>query len=135
MTCAAILFYFGGGALAAVFTGGHIDATSELAGRLLKIVALSGPPLALLIVLSGALRGAGDTAWPLVITFVGLVGIRIPLAIWLAWDRVPLVGELEFAGMGYGVEGAWWAMVIDVSMRAALMTARFWQGGWKHTTV
>lgn len=135
MTCAAILFYFGGASLAAVFTGGQADATSELAGRLLRIVAFSGPPLALLIVLSGALRGAGDTAWPLVITFVGLVGIRIPLAIWLAWERVPIVGDLEIVGMGYGVEGAWWAMVADVTLRAALMTARFWQGGWKHTVV
>jgi putative MATE family efflux protein len=135
MTCAAILFYVEGSTIAAAFTGGVQDATSELAGRLLKIVALGGPPLALLIVLSGALRGAGDTAWPLAITFIGLVGIRIPLAIWLAWDRVPLIGDWEIAGMGYGVEGAWWAMVVDVAVRAALMTSRFWQGGWKHTAV
>ena len=79
------------------------------------------PPLALMQVLTGALRGAGDTRWPLAFTFIGFLGVRLPLA-WLLtqyWD--------------WGVHGAWYAMAIDVMVRCALMVARFLSGGWKRS--
>jgi putative MATE family efflux protein len=135
MTVAGFVLYFGGERVAELFVGKSSDV-SELVGKLLKIVALSCPPLAVLMVLSGALRGSGDTAWPLAITIVGLVGVRIPGACLLVWDSVPLpLVDLSLPGFDLGVAGAWWAMVADVTLRSVLATWRFAHGGWKGVRV
>jgi putative MATE family efflux protein len=135
MTVAAFVLFFGGEAVAQTFTGQSTPVT-ELTGKLLKIVALSCPSLAVLMVTSGALRGAGDTRWSLAITFIGLVGVRIPCAMFLAWNEVPLpLTDLAIPGAGLGVAGAWYAMISDVILRSVLVTARFWHGGWKRVPV
>lgn len=135
MTVAGLVMFFAGESVAMVFTGQR-DETAVLAGQLLRIVAFSCPSLAVLMVLSGALRGAGDTAWPLAFTFIGLVCVRIPGACLLAWDEVPLpLLEVSIPGFGLGVAGAWWAMVADVVLRSLLAAGRFAHGGWKRVKV
>lgn len=134
MSLSGLLFYFGGGMLAMFFTGEDSPVTRHTA-ELLKIVACACPAMALLQVLSAALRGAGDTRLPLVITFVGLVGVRIPLAMVLAWTAVPLTGALIIPGLQLGVAGAWLAMVLDVTLRAVLILVRFTSGRWRHVRV
>ena len=135
MTAAGLILFFGGESIALVFLGQRGE-TSELTGRLLKIVAFSCPSLALLMVFLGALRGSGDTAWPLAITFIGLVGVRIPGACLLAWDElpVPLLG-LALPAAGLGVAGAWYAMIADVILRSLLAAGRFFHGGWQKVRV
>lgn len=139
MTLAGLVFFFGGETIATWFTQGKLDPTSELTGRLLKVVAWGVVPMSVLIVVSGALRGAGDTTFNLVITFVGLVGIRLPLAAWLAWEYIPIeipgLISLRIPGCDWGVLGAWWAMVTDVSLRSLFVGIRFWQGGWTRIEV
>jgi putative MATE family efflux protein len=135
MTVAGLVLFFAGESVAELFIGQSSDV-SKLVGQLLRIVALSCPPLAVLMVLSGALRGSGDTAWPLAITLVGLVGVRIPGACLLAWDAVPLpLVDASLPGFGLGVAGAWWAMVADVTLRSVLAAWRFAHGGWKGVRV
>jgi putative MATE family efflux protein len=135
MTVAALVLFFGGELVAQFFTGRRTELT-VLTGQLLKIVALSCPSLAILMVLIGALRGSGDTAWPLAITFIGLVGVRIPGAVFLAWDEVPIpFTDASLPALGLGVAGAWWAMVGDVVLRSLLAAGRFAQGGWKRVEV
>ena len=134
MSSAGILFFVAGGALARFFTGEQTLVTLHTA-ELLKIVACGCPAMSLLQVLSAALRGAGDTRAPLLITFAGLLGVRIPLAAWFAWSVVPLPGELAVAGLSLGVAGAWLAMVLDVTLRAILILARFIGGAWRHVRV
>lgn len=136
MTAAGVVFFFAGGALATFFTGDSQDETAQLTTRLLRIVAFSMPSLALNMILTGALRGAGDTRWPLVVTVLGLLGIRLPGACLLAWEVVRIPGtHLELTGLGWLVEGAWMAMVADLIVRSLLVTWRFWQGGWKRVRV
>jgi Na+-driven multidrug efflux pump len=102
----------------------------------LKIVAISQPSLALSMVLSGALRGAGDTRWPLAFTFIGFLVVRIPLAYVLAWSEIPLPAfGVIVRGFGLGVIGAWYAMVADVILRSLLVLTRFLHGGWKRVRV
>lgn len=133
MSSAALTFFLAGPWITGFFTGDPADPTAVLAARLLKIVAISTPSLAVLSILTGGLRGAGDTRWPLVITFLGLVGIRIPGAILLAWDVIPIPGtSWSIQGLGWGVEGAWWAMTTDVVVRSVLVVTRFRHGGWRH---
>jgi putative MATE family efflux protein len=135
MTVAGTILFFDGEAIAMVFLGQR-NETAILTGQLLKIVAFSCPALAILMVFLGALRGSGDTAWPLAITFIGLVGVRIPGACFLAWDevRLPLLG-IVLPAAGLGVAGAWYAMIADVFLRSLLAAGRFFQGGWQKVRV
>jgi putative MATE family efflux protein len=135
MSGAGLVLFFAGEELATLFVGER-NELAILTGRLLKIVAFSCPSLAILIVFLGALRGSGDTAWPLAMTLVGLFGVRLPLACLLAWDHVPLFFlEANLPAAGLGVAGAWMAMVTDVILRSVLAAGRFFQGGWRKVVV
>jgi putative MATE family efflux protein len=123
MVTAGAAFFTWGAELAGLFVGPEQADVARLAVPLLRTVACGMPALALMSILSGGLRGAGDTRWPLVFTFVGLVGVRLPGA-WLlthAW--------------GWGVQGAWYAMVADLVVRCVLVVFRFFHGGWKRIEV
>ena len=118
MVAAGFLFYFGAESLTQLFLGSQTKDAAAIAIPLLQLVSFSMPSLALTMILTGALRGAGDTRWPLVFTFIGLLGIRIPLAYWFAWS------------LKLGVIGAWYAMIIDLVVRSLLVTVRFYRGRW-----
>lgn len=134
MSLSGGVYYFAGAQIATLFNGGQHDDVTLLAGSLLKIIALGTPFHATLMVLTGGLRGAGDTRWPLLITFVGLLGVRLPLAALLAWPEVA-IGSVVIAGAGWGVHGAWIAMVTDIMVRSALLVWRFAHGGWRQLAV
>jgi putative MATE family efflux protein len=136
MIGAGCLFFFEAEMLTSIFAGEQTRQAAEGAIPLLQLVAISMPSLALVIILNGALRGAGDTRVPLIFTLVGLVGIRIPLAYYLAWPEmtVPLL-DITIPGQGMGLIGAWYAMVADVVLRSLLVVGRFWQGGWRDIKV
>ena len=136
MVAAGLAFYSAPEALTAFFTGYNNSPTAQATVPLLRIVAWAMPSLALVMILTGALRGAGDSRWPLAISLVGFFGVRLPGACWLAWDSVPLPGtNLELAGWGWGVTGAWYAMLADNLVRSILIVCRFIHGGWKQIEV
>lgn len=131
MAVAGLCFYLAATPLASFFLGGRPGEVVPLAASLLRIIAYAMVPLALMMVLIGALRGAGDTRWPLVLNLLGVVFVRVPLAIYLAYDQIslPLVGT--FAGAGLGVVGAWYGAVADIVLRCFLLIARFRHEGWQ----
>lgn len=132
MAGAGLLFYTLAPQLALLLIGSGQLEVALHAAPLLRTISLAMPALALTMILSGALRGAGDTRWPLAFTMIGFLGIRLPLAYWLAFDAVQLPGTaVVLAGWGWGVLGAWYAMVADLTVRAALVLYRFHHGGWK----
>lgn len=123
MSAAGLLMYLGSNQLVHLFLGPHQPGVAELAAPCLRVVSTAMLPLAILMVLTGALRGAGDTRWPLVFSIIGFAGVRMPLAILLAesWH--------------WGVIGAWYAMVTDLTVRAVLVIWRFFHGGWRQARV
>lgn len=131
LTSAGILFYFCPESLTAFFTGSADNPTAIITSSLLQIVALSMPFLAVLMIITGGLHGAGDTRWTLAITLTGFLLVRLPLACLLAWEQVPIpfLG-IEMEGWNLGVQGAWYAMLADVILRSLLTATRFWHGGW-----
>ncbi|WP_254511344.1 MATE family efflux transporter [Anatilimnocola floriformis] len=134
--CTAGLLFFTFGEQLAVFFAKEPGEMTRMTGQLLKIVALSCPFLAVLQVVSGSLRGAGDTTWPLMVTLAGLICIRVPGAMWLAWAELPLPFlHTSIPGWNLGVHGAWMAMVTDVAVRSVLMAIRFAGGKWQHAKV
>jgi putative MATE family efflux protein len=136
MVVAGIIFYVAATPLASFFLGGRSNEVVPLAARLLRIVAYAMLPLAVTMVLTGALRGAGDTRWPLVLNLLGIVLLRVPVAILLSHDAVsiPLLGT-TLTGAGLGVVGAWYAAVIDIVARCLLMIGRFRQDAWQRIEV
>ena len=136
LALAGIVFYVAATPLASFFLGGRSTEVVPLAARLLRIVAYAMLPLAVTMVLIGALRGAGDTRWPLVLNLIGIVFLRVPLAILLAHDAVRLpILEITLPGAGLGVVGAWYGAVIDIVARCFLMIARFRQDAWQRIEV
>lgn len=136
MCCSGITLYFFGLEIASFFTGDPNHETTKNVAELLKIVAYAMPSLALVMILSGGFRGAGDTLWLLYFTAIGFFVLRIPLAVFLALEtfEIPLTG-FTITGMGWGVQGAWYAMVSDLVIRGFLIVARFIHGGWRNIKI
>jgi putative MATE family efflux protein len=124
--------------LAAWFTGGvgRQPKVAALTATLVRIVAFAQPPLALLMVCSGGLRGGGATRPPLIVNFLGLVAIRLPLAMLLAWPAVELPGGMgTILGWGLGAVGAWYAMAADLTVRGLAMLIIFSRLRWSRVRV
>src|SRR5262249_52387536 len=95
----------------------------------LRLVAFAMPALACAIIFTSALRRAGDTRVPVLFTWVGIFGVRIPLAYLLTRASLDL-GPLGVVD-GLGLFGAWLAMFADLWVRGLFFLARFASGRWK----
>jgi putative MATE family efflux protein len=104
--------------------GEHQRPVIEIGVPVLRLVAFAMPALACTNILNEALRGAGHTRTPVLITWSGFLGVRIPLAYWLTQ------GEPNS-----GLWGAWVAMFADLHLRGALFLGLFARGRWKNTQV
>jgi putative MATE family efflux protein len=70
-------------------------------------------------ILSGALRGAGDTRYPLYSTFIGVWGFRVVLSLLFVY------------GFKMDLYGIWLAAAADQFVRSFLILSRFKKGAWK----
>jgi putative MATE family efflux protein len=116
MGAIGIFLYFGGEWAAHYFT--KESTVIHQVGVALKIDAFTQIPLAVVLVLTGALNGAGDTKWPMISTAVG---------IWVV--RVAGVYELGIA-LGWGLAGVWMAILLDNLWRALFLGWRFYSRRW-----
>ena len=91
----------------------------EIGAGLLIICAAFQPFFAMSIVMTGALRGAGDTRVPFYISMFTMWGLRLVLAALFAY------------GFNLGVRGAWMGMWVDIFARGLLIYRRFRRGSWK----
>jgi Na+-driven multidrug efflux pump len=125
LTALGVILALGAEPLFGLFLGSGGTEVARLGAPLLRIVAFAMPCLATISVLGGALRGAGDTRWPLAIVLAGYLLVRMPLAYTLTAP----------GGADLGLIGAWIAMLADLALRAALIAGRFGHGGWRHVRV
>lgn len=93
-----------------------------LGATILKIVAFAQPMSATSSILSGALRGVGETKYPFVVSVIGMWGIRIPLSI------------ISVYIFGFGINALWVAMTLDLITRGVLTLLRFRQRNWYQRT-
>lgn len=107
----------------------------EVGVPVLRLVAFAMPGLASGIILTAALRGAGDTRVPVLFTWIGFLGVRIPLTYLLTRPRIDLGPLGEWPGFPLGLYGAWVAMFVDIYVRGGLVTLRFIGGKWKSVNV
>lgn len=101
----------------------------------LRLIACAMPALASQIVFTAALRGAGDARVPVLFSWFGFLGVRIPLAYLLTGPQVNL-GPLGIVpGANLGLIGAWVAMCTDLWVRGTFFALRFASGRWKKIEV
>jgi putative MATE family efflux protein len=74
--------------------------------------------MAIEFTLGGALRGAGDTRFPLFVVLAGMVVMRLGTAVTLRW-------------LGLGVEWIYAALLADYVVKAAMLIWRYRSGRWK----
>jgi putative MATE family efflux protein len=110
------VFFVAPGALLGVFT--QDQELIALGIPLVRIIAFLQVPLAITMVLSGSLRGAGDTPALFWSTVVGSWGIRVPLA-WL----FATVFELDLIAV-------WTLLIADWLGRMTVLGYRYRSGDW-----
>jgi len=94
-------------------------AVAAMAGTVLKILALAQPGQSTQITLAGALRGAGDTMYPLYAAAFGIWVFRV------------FVAYVFVSVFGWGLIGAWVALVLDQYTRSLIVLLRYRSGKWK----
>jgi Na+-driven multidrug efflux pump len=97
----------------------------------LRLIAFAMPPLASTIIFTYALRGAGDTRLPVLFTWIGFLGVRIPLAYFFTYAQLDLGPLGKWPGLDLGLMGAWLAMFADLIVRGLFFAVRFASGRWK----
>ncbi len=75
--------------------------------------------MAVSIILSFALNGAGDTKKPMYATLVSMVMIQIPLGYFLP----------QYFGLG--ITGIWIAVIVGIIIQAVLLGMMYRSGSWK----
>ena len=119
----------------------HYSEVLRLASIYLIIVGISEIPLGWVFVLSGALRGAGDTKSPMYVTAVSKLLFRILPAYLLGFGfEIPSFKVLGFTFPGFtfggmGVIAAWIAMSLETFTSAAMYWWIFRRGRWKYVKV
>ena len=93
-----------------------VQEIRELGADVLRIEAFAEPFYGASIVISGAVRGAGDTLYPSIFNFVSIWFVRIPLSLIL----VNL----------YGFYGVWLAMSIELCVRGILFLIHLKRRKW-----
>lgn len=117
MTFVGTLFVAVPGIFAKAFTNKETVARHIIS--YLRINGLMEPFLAVAMVLTGALQGAGDTMMPMAIEFVTSGVVRLPLAWYLG------------VKLGYGTTGAWIAMAFSTFLYGVMIAAWFKYGNWR----
>ena len=95
----------------------------SLAVVCVMIAALEQPALAIYMVYSGGLRGAGDTISPMIITIVGTLCFHVPIS------------YLFGITLGWGLAGVWFGSALDWICRAIAIYILYRRGRWKRVKV
>lgn len=99
-------------------SGPDHDEIVRVGAQSLMVIALAQPFQAVGFVLAGALRGAGDTRWPMYSTAIAMWVVRLPLAYLFAIT------------LDLGLPGVFMAMTLDTFILMALNLWRYRQGRW-----
>ena len=100
-------------------SGEDIERVRDLAEPLIRICGPIQVFFGTYLVLSQALRGAGDTKGPMMITYASTFLVRLPAAY--------LLGIV----LGYGLVGIWLGLCGELVVRGGLYVWRFHSGRWR----
>ncbi len=95
----------------------------QLGATCLRITAFEQIPMAVSMIITGGLRGAGDTKFIFYVTLFSTWLIRVVLS------------YITVVRYNLGLSAAWIITILDWFVRAILLLRRFKQGDWKNITV
>ena len=95
----------------------------DLCVIVLAILGAAHPFMAIEFALGGALRGAGDTLFPMITVFTGLVVVRLGMASGLVYF------------FDAGIQMVWSVLVVDYVLKSIMFVGRFRGGKWKRREV
>lgn len=121
MTTCGVVLFVSAQSIAALF----VDDPAVVADAVsfIRTLAAAQPFMAMDFTIGGALRGAGDTRFPLVAVFVGFYGCRLAFA-YVATFVLHL-----------SLPWVWFALIGDYIARASLKGWRFGSGRWQQAAV
>ena len=103
----------------------------DLGVRMLRTLALGYIAMAVTQILSGVMRGAGDTMTPMWISLITTVAVRVPVAYGLEFLTRPAGGA-----MGSGTpDPLFLSLLISWVVGALLTTIAYLRGGWKKKAI
>jgi putative MATE family efflux protein len=121
MSTAGVVIFAGARPIARLFVSDPVVVADAVS--FIRVLAVAQPLMALDFALGGALRGAGDTRFPLLTVLLGFYVCRLGFAwvasFWLHWDLLWL----------------WLAVIGDYVVRSVLKARRFRSGHWKRVRV
>ena len=118
MSVIGFLIVINAPALARFFLGSDeiaVQRTTEFTYIMGAMLPLLGVDMAI----GGSLRGAGDTRFPLITSFLGLIGVRCALAATFAAFHLPVVWVYS-------------SIIGDYMLKGSMLIWRFKSGHWKH---
>ena len=118
MSLIGFLIVINASGLARFFLGSDeiaVQRTTEFTYIMGAMLPLLGVDMAI----GGSLRGAGDTRFPLITSFLGLIGVRCALAATFAAFHLPVVWVYS-------------SIIGDYILKGSLLIWRFKSGRWKH---
>lgn len=95
----------------------------SLGSQIMLIVAIVCPLQISQVIISGSLRGAGDTKFVARTSFISILIIR------------PIITFVLCYGLGLGLIGAWIALLVDQAIRLILNIVRFSEGKWIYVKI
>jgi len=120
LTAAGLVFYFLNHELAQLLTDDK--NIQQYTALFFKFVAIAMPLIATDFALGGAIRGAGETKFPLKISIVSLLLVRFIL---------PFV----FLNFGLNIEWMFMLTAVDFGIKAIFMLWYFQAGRWQHKKI
>ena len=118
MSLIGFLIVINASGLARFFLGSDeiaVQRTTEFTYIMAAMLPLLGVDMAI----GGSLRGAGDTRFPLITSFLGLIGVRCALAATFAVIHLPVVWVYS-------------SIIGDYMLKGSMLIWRFKSGHWKH---
>jgi putative MATE family efflux protein len=122
MTSAGAVIIFFADPISGMF-GAAGGETHRLTTIFIYILGAVQPLMAMEFTISGALRGAGDTRFPLISLLTGLFVFRLGVASLLLYFTDP------------DVVAIWCCLLADYLVKATLLTLRFRRGSWKKLVI
>lgn len=109
MTVSGVVMFAGANLLMQILT--PVTEIQQMGASCLRMEAFAEPMYGASIVVTGVLRGKGDTLGPTILSFISMWCIRIPLAV--------------FFTRSMGLVGAWLAMLIELNFRGLVFMLWF----------
>ncbi len=100
-----------------------IESILPIAAMLLRFVAVYSIFDALAVVFSSALRGAGDTLYPMLLTLIS------------SWFIMAVPAWYLSRQSGAEIHHLWWSATAHVLVMGSLMMGRFMTGRWKRVQI